>query len=454
MLSSTGIGSGLDVPNIIGKLMEVERLPLVKLQNRQGGMQSKISSFGMLKSMMSNFNDALTKFSDTSKIKAHSTQSSNEAVLTSAISSSATPSVSKYSVDVISLAQSHKISSPLFLNATDPVGEGTLTLSVAGKTFDFNLAANNNSLNDVRDGLNKRLNAEGIRANIINVNGGSHLMISTQNTGVNNAIKMTVSADVDGNNQDLNGLSRLVFDPLGTKNMSEISTALDAEVKVDGFVVSSASNTLDKTIPGVRLELKSVGSSNLTVNSDDSDFKTAVSDVVSSYNSLQDILVGFKSGQLKGEAMLSSIEQKLRSVFAGENKAVKGMSAYKMGIEFDRYGKMSFNDARFNTLSSVDKSQSLDFLSLPKSGMAVQLGEVMDLYVGAKGFIDSVTTGLNSQVRYMDSSIESMNRRLVSREITMTKQFTALDTLIANMDATSGFLTQQLESMQAMDTKK
>ncbi|MDQ7075442.1 MAG: flagellar filament capping protein FliD [Gammaproteobacteria bacterium] len=449
MLSSAGVGSGLDVPTIIGQLMNVERQPLVKLQNRQGNIQSKISSFGMLKSMMSNFNSTLEKFSDVSKIKSHSVNSSDKTVLTASISG--TPSVSKYSIDVLSLAQSHKIASPLYASATDPVGEGRLSVSIGTSTFDFDLVAGSNSLEDLRDRLNDTLLAEGVRANIVNVDGGSRLMISTQNTGVDNAIKITVSGDADGNDTDTNGLSQLVFDPLGAQNMTEISAALDAEVKVDGFLVTSGSNTLTDTIPDVSFDLKSIGTSVLTVNSDDSAFKNSIADVVSSYNNLQNVMVGLKSDGLKGEGMLSSIEQKLRNSFSSLGSSANGMNAYKLGIEFDRYGKMSFDGSKFNDLSVVDKKNALDFFSDPREGLATKITDAMDLYVRSEGFIDSVTTGLGNQIKYMDTSIESMQRRLVNREITLSKQFTALDTLIAGMEATSGFLTQQLESLQASD---
>jgi len=58
---------------------------------------------------------------------------------------------------------------------------------------------------------------------------------------------------------------------------------------------------------------------------------------------------------------------------------------------------------------------------------------------------------LTSQVSYMDNSIASMQRRLVNREITLSKQFTALDTLISSMEGTSEFLTLQLEAFRATD---
>ncbi len=454
MFSSAGVGSGLDVPAMIDGLMGVERVPLVKLQSRQSGIQAKISSFGMLKSMMSSFDDSLAKFSDVSKIKSHSVSSSDKAVLTASISDTDTPAAAKYNLNVISLAQSHKIASPLFANATDPVGEGTLSVSVAGTTTDFTLTAGSNSLNDIRDSLNSKLLSQGIQATIINVDGGSRLMISTKNSGVSNAIQLSVSGDVDGNNQDMAGLSQLVFDPAGVQNMSEVSAALDAQVEVDGFLATSRSNTFSETITGVNFDVISVGSTVLSVDKDDSELKNSIADVVSSYNNLQNVLVGLKSDGLRGESMLSSIEEKIRGTFSSQNESASGMNSYKMGIEFDRYGNASFNATRFDDLSDVDKKEALSFLSEPDMGLASQLASVVSDYTKSEGFIDGITNGLTSQVSYMDNSIASMQRRLVNREITLGKQFTALDTLMAGMEATSGFLTQQLEAFRATDSQR
>jgi len=452
MFSSAGVGSGLDVPAMIDGLMGVERVPLVKLQNRQGGIQAKISAFGSLKGIMSSFNDSLAKFSDVSKIKSHSVSSSDKAVLTTSVSGS--PIAAKYAIDVVSLAQSHKISSSLFANATDPVGEGTLSISVAGTTTDFTFAAGSNSLNDIRDSLNSKLLSQGIQATIVNVNGGSRLMVSTNNSGVSNAITMTVSGDIDGNNTDTLGLSQLVFDPAGVQNMSEVSAPLDAQVKVDGFLASSSSNTFSTTITGVSFDVKSVGVASLSVNKDDSELKNSIADVVSSYNNLQNVLVGLKGGGLKGESMISSIGNKIRGSFSSQNSSAAGMNASKMGVEFDRYGNASFNETTFNDLSDVDKKEALAFLSEPKIGLAARLTEVVSAYTKSEGFIDAITTGLDNQVNHMDNSIVSMQRRLVNREITLGKQFTALDTLMAGLEATSGFLTQQLDAFQATDNQR
>ena len=65
-ISSAGIGSGLDVNSIITSLMNVEKLPLTKLQTTGTVMQTKLSAFGQIQSLVSSLNDAVAPLSKAS----------------------------------------------------------------------------------------------------------------------------------------------------------------------------------------------------------------------------------------------------------------------------------------------------------------------------------------------------------------------------------------------------
>ena len=57
-ISSTGIFSGLDVNNIVQQLVQVDKQPLVKLQNQATATQSKISALGAIQSKMTSLQEA------------------------------------------------------------------------------------------------------------------------------------------------------------------------------------------------------------------------------------------------------------------------------------------------------------------------------------------------------------------------------------------------------------
>ena len=63
-ITSTGVGSGLDVNNIVSSLMALEQRPLNVLQQRASSIQTKLSAFGTLQSQVSTLGDIATKLAD------------------------------------------------------------------------------------------------------------------------------------------------------------------------------------------------------------------------------------------------------------------------------------------------------------------------------------------------------------------------------------------------------
>ena len=52
-LSSAGIGSGIQVEEIVSKLVALEKQPLVKLQSVASSMKTQLSVYSQVKSLMS-----------------------------------------------------------------------------------------------------------------------------------------------------------------------------------------------------------------------------------------------------------------------------------------------------------------------------------------------------------------------------------------------------------------
>jgi flagellar hook-associated protein 2 len=51
-ISSPGIGSGLDVQGIVSQLVALEKAPLKQLQNQATAFQTKLSTYGTIKSQV------------------------------------------------------------------------------------------------------------------------------------------------------------------------------------------------------------------------------------------------------------------------------------------------------------------------------------------------------------------------------------------------------------------
>ena len=61
MISSPGLGSGLDVTSLVSQLVAIEQQPLIRLVRQEADYQAQISAFGVLKSALSTFESSLSK---------------------------------------------------------------------------------------------------------------------------------------------------------------------------------------------------------------------------------------------------------------------------------------------------------------------------------------------------------------------------------------------------------
>lgn len=80
-------------------------------------------------------------------------------------------------------------------------------------------------------------------------------------------------------------------------------------------------------------------------------------------------------------------------------------------------------------------------------GFAFQLNALMDTLLGSSGPLTSATERLNNNIKDIDTRRETLTRRLTAIEARYRAQYTALDTLVANMNQTSSYLTQQLANL-------
>ena len=127
-ISSAGIGSGLDVNSIVTQLMAVEKQPLTRLQTAASTMQTELSAFGQLQSLVSGLQDAATPLYDATTFAQANSSSSNPSAVTATTSTGAVAGSYSVSVSSLSSTQSVVTSGAPFADATAAVGTGSLTI--------------------------------------------------------------------------------------------------------------------------------------------------------------------------------------------------------------------------------------------------------------------------------------------------------------------------------------
>ena len=406
-LASPGIGSGLDVNSIVGQLMAIESRPLAALDGKEAKQQAQLTAYGSLKGALSSFQSSVTKLTDAAIFSAVTANFSDTDIASASASSSAT--AGSYNIEVQTLAQSQKLKSSNFASSSSTVGNGTLTIQFGtydAGTFTLNpekpsqsitIDAGQSSLTGVRDAINDA--DAGVSASIINDGSGDRLVLTSTDTGVSNALKITV-ADDDGNNTDNAGLSQLAFDAStgGTSNLTETVAAENANLIIDGINISKASNTITDAIEGVTLDLlkADVGNtSTLTIAPDHANTEATIESFVTAYNDLTKTISDLskfdtasnRSSVLTGDSTVRTIQSRLRSVFnTSLSTAGGGLSTLsEVGISFQKDGTLELDSSK---LKEVLNDSTKDI-----STLFAQVGKPSDSLVSFIGASDDTQNG-------------------------------------------------------------
>ncbi len=389
MLASPGIGSGLDVNSIVSQLMAVESRPLTTLASKEAKQQAQLSAFGSLKGSLSSFQSSVATLADPANFSAITANLADTSLAT--VTGSSKAAAGSYSMEIQSLAQSQKIKSGNYADTTTTIGSGSLTIQFGtynGGTFTLNpskaaesitIAAGQSSLEGVRDAINEANG--GISASIVNDGDGDRLVISSNDTGLNNALKITVIDD-DLNNTDNAGLSQLAFDLStdGTANLTETVVASNATLIIDGITVNKSSNTVSDAIEGVTLNLLKADIGNpttLTIARDTASVQASIQSFVSAFNDLDNTIINLtkydaenqRASVLTGDSTLRSIQSQLRGVFnAPLLTAGGGLSTLsEIGLTFQADGSLSLDSSKLSdVINDTTKDISTLFTSIGK----------------------------------------------------------------------------------------
>lgn len=456
-LATSGIFSGINVDDVVSKLMQIEGQPLTKLQRKEADYQAKISSIGSLLSSLSGFKSAIEVFKDSSFISVKAT-SSNTDVFSATADSSASPGT--YNILVNNIASTQSIYSTTFAAETDEVADlstyATQKIQIQVGSSDavtITVDSSNNSLSGIRDAINGA--DAGVTASIINDGSGYRLMLTSKETGASNRIVVKVDEDNNGTFEeaaetDNTGLSRLAFNATydasgnvtgGTANMTQSQIAVDASLVVNGLTVTKSSNTIDDVITGVTLNLikDSEGSTvKLDVATNQESISSKIKAFVSAYNSVMSSIKSLRGsseskGILKGDSTLSSVYSTLRNITSDQ---YEGLALAELGISIDSKGTMSFDSSKFHEMLESDQDSVINALNAMESKMEPILDDYIDTVIPDK------QDSYKSMIKILTKRQEDMQLRLSKKEKLLRGKFDNLDQQLAQLQGRQTYLSQ------------
>ena len=469
-LTFTGIGSGLQVSEIVSAIVGAETAPFVSRTNKQQAqITTDISAIGALKSALESVTDSIADLADADNYQLRRASGADSFV---GLTASKDAQIGNYSLQVDALAQSHKLMSGA-IDGSEAVGEGTLNIAVDTENFDIAVSATD-TLSDIRDAINDSVDNDSVIATIVTDDAGQHLIMTSKETGVANAITSTVT-DSDGNHVDGNGLSRLAYDvsdpdPLNhINNLTEVDKAVDAQITIDGtLVVTNSSNEFKDVIDGVDITAKKMHDvdddiSQISFSANNANIKSGVGKFVESYNELHKLSKQLGaagesgSGPLAGDSLLRGVMGKLRQQLSKSFDTGNGntLSLSELGVRSDRYGVLSLDTADLKEFidSDVDGVQQFFVGTDGTDGFAGSLKILTDFYTDSDGIIQNRIDSRTSQLDRIDDDKLAFGRKIESLEARLYAQYNAMDLLVAQLNSTSSYLMAQLDNMPGVVKK-
>jgi len=118
---------------------------------------------------------------------------------------------------------------------------------------------------------------------------------------------------------------------------------------------------------------------------------------------------------------------------------------------------LSFDQSKLNKKLETDPLVLEKFFAdttvggvVTSKGMATQMADWIAGLSADGGLLESRTEGLNKRVTTLDKKEDSLNLRLDQVEKRYRAQFSSLDAMLASMQSTSSYLSQQLSALQNM----
>ena len=441
----TGVGSGFDTIGIVKALVDAEKAPKQsQITAQQKDTTIQLSAVGTVKASLETYRTAIAKLNSVSSFNGLTASSNDEKISKVTIDDKA--SSGKYALNVTQLATASKITSKVFeggasasVNSSEQ--DQTLTISQSGDSYDVKIPAGA-TMQQTRDAINTQLQSKGISANVLTDANGSRLVIGSQTTGKGTDI--TVSGD------------------------SELATGYDAgkppmnaEYTIDDIAMESSSNKITSAISGVTLELLDTKASTITVASNTDTLKTSVQSFVSAYNALLTSIntqtkvtatgdaATTTAGALTGDASMRQLVNGLRGELLQNSGTSSVGNLSQMGISTDqKTGLLTLDDTKWKAaVATPNGAIEIAKVFTGDTGLITRMTKATESYVGSSGLLAARATDLNTKLTTLTTQQADLDRRMESMKSTLTAKYTAMDGLIAKINACSSSIMTTLNSL-------
>ncbi len=458
-VSSLGAGSSILTQDVIDQLKAADNAKFVApIDAKISAENKKQMAFETTQAGVDSVYESLKSVNEYGVFEGRTTSLSKDDVVD--VTAAEGSDIQDFTLDVTQIATKEIVQSGQFDTKDSKIadGDGTMELSVGDKTFSIDYNAST-SLDDLKDLINDKA-GDSVSATIIQVADGDYrLMLSSAETGTDQAISISDSDDgslVDqlkpdeDSDDDIDG-------------MTNVQEGVDAKFKFNGLEITRSSNNVDDLLTGVKITLKDVGRTEVNVEQDRARIEDRITNFIDKYNSMMYQLgVDTKSSQDDEERGVYSSDttmKNMKSDFMNIIPSVGGDAGrlQEFGIEVDREGRLSLNSKLLNEkLDENPENVHSYFIGgtyTQDDGSTIELkgafasleNKFADYSKGGKildNYSDSINTRLDSLSAQREKAVERLDN---SYEI-MQKKFASYDLMISQYNKTSDMFIQMMNA--------
>jgi flagellar hook-associated protein 2 len=232
--------------------------------------------------------------------------------------------------------------------------------------------------------------------------------------------------------------------------------------------VSSSTNTITDVMPDVDITLAAgaTGAATIQIARDTGSLSGKVKAMVDAVNFALDELSSLTKtgadakdrGLLAGDSTLRNVRNQLVASVAG---GVNGQSLATYGIETDRYGKLTFDEAKFKAAYEAAPDAAAAMFAdptppagtTPPVGFAAKIESLSDLFSDSiDGTVTLAIKSRQSQIKGWEDDIADWDTRLLTKENALRRQYTALETALGQLQSQGNWLAGQIASLPKMSS--
>jgi len=456
IMTTLGVGSGLDVFKLAQDLTDVEKIPKQEaIESGISATEASISGYGLLTYQIGLLQSTFEKLNDASELRENVGVSSNSGAI-DFISVDGSATAAAHDLVVSQLAQEQRLISDQYSAADEVLNASAFDISItlgSTNTTTSTLSVTTPTPEGIVDAINTA-DIE-ITAALIDtdIHGANYRIVLSGPTGSEGAF--TVSSTPD-----------LGFADSG----NSLQSAQNAVVSYEGLTLTRDSNQLVDVIDGAAISLNATTTApvRLTINSDQSRLKTNLQGVIAAYNNFNTVLNELTSvssdsdlgGALAGDqSLVRYLRNQIRTAIFADSSTTSGsvQALRDLGVSINRSGELTFDEAIYDKviannyddvammLTANTDNQNL-YGSVDK-GLAQDIATKLEGLIDSQGIVTNRTESAEDNLQDYRLELTKLETRMEAVYQRYLSQFTAMESLMANLEGTKTYLEGQLESL-------